>query len=61
MKKKILYFVGIPLIVLTYIYCFFFMSIADLLNTRDVHEVKLEAAVGLGTVQHKLNYVIPIA
>jgi len=59
MKNKFLKSLLIIILVVSFIDVFFVMSIIDLLNTRDVCEVNLEAAGELLIVENSINGIIP--
>lgn len=59
MKSKFLkVFISVVLIA-AYVGVFFVMSIMDLLNTKDVYEISINAAGQLLTVENSINGIIP--
>lgn len=59
MKNKFLKTILIVILTASFVGVFFVMSIMDLLNTKDVHEVTINAAGQLLVIENSINGIIP--
>lgn len=60
MKNSVLKKFLIIVLIASYVGVFFVMSIMDLMNTKDVHEVNINLAGELLAVENSINGIIPI-
>lgn len=59
MKNPVLKKIVLGILVLSFVGVFFVMSIMDLTNKKDLHEVKISYAVELLVVENSINGLIP--
>ncbi|MBR1700353.1 MAG: hypothetical protein IJ716_00110 [Lachnospiraceae bacterium] len=59
MKNRFLKTILYIILVASFIGVFFVMSIMDLTNTKDVHEISIDAAAQLLIVENSINGIIP--